>query len=340
MHGQEAKDVIMEQGEKMDTRTDQEIEDTARGQRTHAKLPPSQSATLTPLLECKQQLEEGRGCRILATAYGGGERGSAQSSANDTTDPRYQGEMCTVLWDMGAQISLMTHQYAREAGFKGRPASIRISGVGTGNKNRSRVQYRVLLKRWDGSLAEFTPYSVEKITGDSVRMDLGKAKALLPAVACKLESPDGPIPMLIGMDHMKNALREQRREDDVVLYQSEFNTGYTACGDMNQGNTGGMQKDRMPRVLSCRSSFFNPAEFIPAEAMGTELPRRCPACKNCKECQFRMDSLSFKENTKYEIILSKLKLDVDRRRWIAGYPFNTMVEHLMDNYNQARGFMG
>jgi predicted aspartyl protease len=67
-----------------------------------------------------------------------------------------RGEMCTVLWDTGAQISLVTHQYAREAGFKVRPASIRLSGVGTGNKNKSRVQYRVLLRRWDGSLAEFT----------------------------------------------------------------------------------------------------------------------------------------------------------------------------------------
>jgi hypothetical protein len=79
------------------------------------------------------------------------------------------------------------------------------------------------------------------------------------------------------------------------------------------------------RVLSCRSTLFNPPEFIPAESMGTELPRRCPACRNCKECRFLMDSLSFKENTEYEIILSKLRLNVDRKKWVARYPFNTMV---------------
>ncbi len=100
--------------------------------------------------------------------------------------------MCTVLWDTGAQKSLVTHQYAREAGFKGRPASIRISGVGTGNKNKSKVQYRALLRRRDGSIAEFTPYGVERITGDAVRMNLDKAKALFPSAACKLESPEGP----------------------------------------------------------------------------------------------------------------------------------------------------
>jgi hypothetical protein len=60
--------------------------------------------------------------------------------------------------------------------------------------------------------------------------------------------------------------------------------------------------------------------------MGTELPRRCPACKNCKECRFRMGSLLFKVNTEYENILGKLNLDEERKKWVAGYPFNTMIE--------------
>jgi hypothetical protein len=53
-----------------------------------------------------------------------------------------------------------------------------------------------------------------------------------------------------------------------------------------------------------------------------------------------MDSLSFKENTEYEIILSKLKLYMDRKKWVAGYPFNILVERLIDKYTQARGCMG
>jgi hypothetical protein len=52
-----------------------------------------------------------------------------------------------------------------------------------------------------------------------------------------------------------------------------------------------------------------------------------------------MDSLTFKENTEYEVILSKLHLDVGRKQWIAGYPFNTLFEKLIDNYGQARGCM-
>jgi hypothetical protein len=34
-----------------------------------------------------------------------------------------------------------------------------------------------------------------------------------------------------------------------------------------------------------------------------------------------MDSLTFKENAEYEVILCKLHLDVGRKQWIAGYLF-------------------
>ncbi len=49
-----------------------------------------------------------------------------------------------------------------------------------------------------------------------------------------------------------------------------------------------------------------------------------------------MESLSFKENAEYKVILSKLRLDHDRKKWVDAYSFNTYVEKLIDNYLQAR----
>jgi hypothetical protein len=45
--------------------------------------------------------------------------------------------------------------------------------------------------------------------------------------------------------------------------------------------------------------------FIPAEAIDTELPRQCLACKNARNAS--MDRLSFKANVEYEVIFSKLQ---------------------------------
>jgi hypothetical protein len=104
-----------------------------------------------------------------------------------------RGGECTVLWDSGAQISLVTHQYAEEDRFGRRPAFIQITGVGAGGKKESNIQYRALLRRRDGSIAEFKPYGVNRITRNTISMNLDKAKALFPFAACALESPVGPM---------------------------------------------------------------------------------------------------------------------------------------------------
>ncbi len=112
----------------------------------------------------------------------------------------------------------MTHQYAEEAGFGKSPTSIQITGVGAGDRNEFKVQYKALLKRRDGSITEFNPYGVDRITGNAISMNLDKARALFPFAAHKLESPAGPVQMLIGMDHVEDAPREEDRAQGVALY--------------------------------------------------------------------------------------------------------------------------
>jgi hypothetical protein len=133
--------------------------------------------------------------------------------------------------------------------------------------------------------------------------------------------------------------QKRDRAEGVVLYHSEFNTRYVACGNMSQEPLDQAHRRPVVKVLSCCNGLFNPPRIHTRRSHTNGVTCGCPDCKNCKECQFRMDSLTFKENTEYEIIVSKLRLDVDRKTWVAGYPFNSMVERLIDNYNQARGYM-
>jgi hypothetical protein len=131
------------------------------------------------------------------------------------------GKTCTVLWDMGAQILCITQQHSRDAGFKGCPTSILILDVESGNKKKSWVQYRVLLRKIDESVAEFR---LDRITGDAVGIDLSKAKKTFPATARDLESPDGLIHLVNGMDYIDDAPKEQERRKSLVLYRPVFGT--------------------------------------------------------------------------------------------------------------------
>jgi hypothetical protein len=73
--------------------------------------------------------------------------------------------------------------------FKGRPASIQISGFDYRNKKKSKVQYRVLLRKIDESILEFWPYGVDRIAGDATGMDLTKAKNIFSTIVRALEPP-------------------------------------------------------------------------------------------------------------------------------------------------------
>jgi hypothetical protein len=191
----------------------------------------------------------------VAGASGGHGRGQLKIQLVIQRIQDIRGGECIVLWDSGAQVSLVTHEYAKGAGLRRRPASIRITGVGEGSGGKSCVQYRALLRRRDGSIAEIRPYGVDRITGNAVSLNLGKAKALFPSVAESLESPTGSIQLLVGMDHMEEAPKEEARAQGVALYSSRFGTGYVTGGDMTPLQGPGFTT---ARVLSCRTTLFNP----------------------------------------------------------------------------------
>lgn len=90
-----------------------------------------------------------------------------------------------------------------------------------------------------------------------------------------------------------------------------------------------------PVINVARASHFVPADFLSAEAMGVEMPRRCASCKKCKECQFRTSMLTFKENAEYEAILDNLSYDPQDKKWTAAYPFAIDPQILQDNKFQA-----
>jgi hypothetical protein len=92
-------------------------------------------------------------------------------------------------------------------------------------------------------------------------------------------------------------------------------------------------------VGDIRQGHYVPLDFLSAEALGTETLRRCAACKKCKECQFRANVLTFKENAEYEAILNNLVYSQELKRWTASCPFVEDPNVLVDNKGQALACM-
>ncbi len=88
-------------------------------------------------------------------------------------------------------------------------------------------------------------------------------------------------------------------------------------------------------LLHIEGGIFQPYDFLTTESLGTDLPRRCISCRRCKECKFRTDCLTLKEDQEYQIILEGLKFNKERGRWRATYPFHIPLTTLKDNDGQV-----
>ncbi len=90
-----------------------------RGEQTHAKPPPAAPGDLGsgdkgPPSPLRKRGEH----QIVAGASGGRGKGQLKIQLMIERVQDVRGGECIVLWDSGAQVSLVTHEYARGAGFR------------------------------------------------------------------------------------------------------------------------------------------------------------------------------------------------------------------------------
>ncbi len=88
-----------------------------KGEQTHAKLLPTVSSDRGsgdrgPPPREREELQ------IVAGASGGRGKGQLKIQLIIQRVQDARGRECIVLWDSGAQVSLVTHEYAKEAGLK------------------------------------------------------------------------------------------------------------------------------------------------------------------------------------------------------------------------------
>jgi hypothetical protein len=195
------------------------------------------------------------------------------------------GESCLAFWDLGLQVSLVTTQYAQERKLvqMGR-SSLKLSGLGSGPALRATYRYKVTLAGTDGQIVELIAHGLETIASNLDAIDpriLRQAFFEVPEGG--LEGASGRVSLLIGQDNLRLFPVEIRRAGGMALFKSQFGTGWMASG-----NAGGIEMlvsqgkecDEGALVLVAQEGKnFQTPEFLSAEAMGVDLPRRCPSCK-------------------------------------------------------------
>jgi len=281
--------------------------------------------------------EESPGNYTLAAQVTDPETRSAQSVLLQVQEVHVENAPnCVVLYDTGSQVTLVTEEYAQEAELrKVRPSELVVNGVGEGSIEPEHV-YEVPLLKISGGVEKIEAHGVPTLMPGVGPMAMDRLVEAFPEVPeAEVCYPKGEVNLLIGLDNAFLHPVEVERTENMILYISMFGvkTHWMVAGLVSSGS-----KFRAI-VAGARVGHFVPLDFISAEALGTEMPRRCASCKKCSECKFRTSVLTFQQNAEYEAILDNLTYDDINMKWTVSYPFVTRPEVLQNNEGQAMACM-
>lgn len=241
---------------------------------------------------------------------------------------------CTVLFDQGSTISLVTENYAKTAGLEGTEVSLDLSGVGNKTETLHTKLYKVPLLDKEKNLRNVHAFGMKEITSKFGKVDVSKAAKLFGLEEDVLSRPVGNVDLLVGYGRSSLFPRPKETVDDLTLHESQFGTGYVLGGeDGTKETTDGANFTSI--VAHAMVKNVKTLDFISAEAFGIDAPRYCKNCGSCKECSFLNRQLTWTEAKELVRFERGLKFDTLLKKWIAEYQYNTDPSILKDNYGQA-----
>lgn len=253
----------------------------------------------------------------------------------------------TVLWDSGANVSLLTHSAAHRLGLKGKEVSLRITKVGNQVETMNTKEYSLPLIDNKGNIWKISLYGIKDITGEQPDVDtdqicdiFGIDKNLMKA------RPKGKVEALIGTDWCRLLPQKIDERDNLQLMQNMF--GYCVRGHHpmiamtpSQSNhvqihlLRHLQVDRGDVCVLKASRLSDDIEkFLDIDSLGVQTKPKCGGCK-CGTCSLGNRNCTLKEERELQLIKEGLTLDKDQKRWTVSYPWIKSPYLLPNNYHYA-----
>ena len=249
--------------------------------------------------------------------------------------PTPAGVNCLTFWDSGSTTSLVSLDFATAAGLEGVDCCFELTGVAGMVESFTTKLFIVPLVDRQGSVQEIHAFGIERITSDIKSVNLEKAADIFNITSEQLDRPHGQVQLLVGIGHADLMPTKYSTDGKLVLYTSEFGTGYVLGGAHRSIQQSGVMDGGAHSVSHLEVRHVKPLDFLTVEGFGIDIPKRCKNCLGCKECGFKARQLSWNEAKELGHIERGLSLDPINKVWTAEYPFHTDPSILKDNYRQA-----
>ncbi len=254
--------------------------------------------------------------------------------------PTDGGVPCLTFWDHGSTTALVTFSFAAKAALKGVDCVFELTGVGERKESFPTKLYVIPLLDKEGNRHEICAFGIDKITSDMEVDNVGAVARLFSQVREEdIDPPSGSVDLLIGMSYVHLLPVQQEVVGQLAIYSSQFGTGMLLGGQHEELEFRASRDPFAHSISHLGGRSVKPLDFITAEGLGIDIPRKCKSCQGCRECDFEVRSLSWKEQQELQEIEKGLDLDTVARKWTATYPMERDPSELRNNFNQALSCM-
>ena len=264
----------------------------------------------------------------------------------------FQNHINTVLFlDDGSTCSIITHKLAGWLGLKGREVEQWLEVAGKEYECFKTKLYTLRLRDRTGKVHCLSLMGMDKITSNPGRVDVREAYELFPHVPSgALDRPVGEVGLLIGQDYpwlLPTGGADENCKGGLRVMDTKFSSGFVLGGHHASFRHGGVKMtDEAKRVCyAIKAKKFVSGKqmnlinrlpnFLEAEELATEIPRRCERCVGCKQCSFQTQEMNRKQQEELRLMKKNVVHDADKRCVRVTYPIIGDVSKLRDNRYQV-----
>ena len=270
------------------------------------------------------------------------------------------GEIAQIVgfFDDGSNCSVVKNSVAIKLGLWGENVTLELGTVNATTTTKTKL-YCVELVDIDGGRHLVKAFGLDKLSGPLPTITMNGIKFEFSVEVQnqwdKMARPEGEVDLLIGSEVAHLHPTHMETAGKMVVKQSIFGTGLVLNGGHELLDCGSVEFERSVQII--RSGAFSTnkitvsyrqevsfgtveemqymqdgKDFMAAEALGCEPPRRCIRCKGCPDCTFRGAKMSAKEAVELRMMEEKMQFDENIGKWRVGYPFLQDPKVLRDNY--------
>ena len=236
-----------------------------------------------------------------------------------------------VLWDSGAQVSLITQKKARELGLSGTTTKITIVKIGNQRETVDSKIYKVPIIDSHGEVETFMAYSIPQISSEIESIDTTKLAEELGVNPVGLKRPTGEIEMLVGYEYAGFHPEKIKSKAHLLLLQNKFGK---CLGGAHQFTD---EKTKMiVQNVQISHASVSIDDFYSNEAIGVSCTPKCGGCR-CGECPIGGKQYTMQQER--ELALIDDGLSHEEGKWTSKYPWIRDPQELPDNYGAASAML-